>query len=156
METGLKGRVVLVTGASQGIARAAAEIFANEGAKLAICARTEKTIREAERELQAKHAGDVLAEVVDVTDATGVERFVAKVAERFGAVDVCVANAGGPPAKNFLSTTMDEWRKATEMSFLSVVSLARAVIPHMQRKCWGRFIAITSVSVKQPVPDLVL
>src|SRR5437764_11542690 len=107
METGLKARVVLVTGASQGIARAAAEIFAVEGAKLAICARTEKTIREAERELQAKHSCEVLAEVVDVTDSAAVQRFVGTVVERFGSVDVCIANAGGPPAKNFLSTTME-------------------------------------------------
>ncbi len=77
-------------------------------------------------------------------------------AEKFGRIDICVANAGGPPPKNFLSISMDEWRKAVELSFLSVVAFARGVIPHMQRNHWGRFIAITSSSVRQPIPDLIL
>src|SRR5689334_16540247 len=119
MDYGLKGKVVLITGASQGIARAAAEIFANEGAKLAIAARTEKTIREAEQQLRAKT--EVLADAFDVTDSAAVDRFVAASVERFGRVDVAVANAGGPPAKSFLTISMEEWRKATELSFLSVV-----------------------------------
>ena len=77
-------------------------------------------------------------------------------AKQFGRIDVCVTNAGGPPAKNFLSISTDEWRRAVEMNFLSVVYMARAVIPYMQRHRWGRIITITSVSVKQPVPDLIM
>ena len=71
-------------------------------------------------------------------------------------MEVCVTNAGGPPAKNFLSLTPEEWRKAVELNFLSVVSFASAAIPYMQKNQWGRFITITSVSVKQPIADLVL
>src|SRR3981189_503494 len=71
-------------------------------------------------------------------------------------MEVCVANAGGPPAKNFLSIPADEWRKAFELNLMSTVHLARAVIPYMQRHRWGRIITITSISVKQPITDLVL
>jgi len=81
---------------------------------------------------------------------------IENVAKRFGRIDVCVANAGGPPAKNFLSISADEWRKAVDLNLMSTVHLARAVIPYMQRHRWGRIITITSVSVKQPVQDLVL
>jgi 3-oxoacyl-[acyl-carrier protein] reductase len=80
---------------------------------------------------------------------------VDSVAERFGRIDVCVTNAGGPPAKGFLNTTNEEWQRAIAANFLSVVYFAKQVIPHMRRARWGRLITITSVSVKQPVPDLV-
>ncbi|MGZ4829329.1 MAG: SDR family oxidoreductase, partial [Candidatus Angelobacter sp.] len=79
-----------------------------------------------------------------------------QVAKRFGRIDVCVTNAGGPPAKNFLSISADEWRKAVDLNLMSTVHLARAVIPYMQRHRWGRIITITSISVKQPIADLVL
>jgi 3-oxoacyl-[acyl-carrier protein] reductase len=91
-----------------------------------------------------------------VTDAAAVGRFVAAVAEQFGGVDICITNAGGPPAKGFLSTTPDEWQSALDLNLLSTVSFARAVIPHMQRQRWGRIVTITSITTKQPVVDLVL
>jgi 3-oxoacyl-[acyl-carrier protein] reductase len=71
-------------------------------------------------------------------------------------VDICVTNAGGPPAKGFLAASIEDWRKAIDANFLSTVYFAREVIPHMQRKHWGRIITITSITTKQPVSDLVL
>jgi 3-oxoacyl-[acyl-carrier protein] reductase len=91
-----------------------------------------------------------------VTDGAAVQRFVEQVSKRFGRLDVCVTNAGGPPAKNFLSVSTEEWRKAVDLNFLSVVHLAKAVIPYMQRHRWGRIITITSISVKQPIDDLIM
>lgn len=156
METGLRGRVVLIAGASQGIGRAAATAFAKEGAKLAIFSRNERSIAQAAEELGSKHHVDVHAQALDITDDDAVHRFVQQTAAIFGRIDVCVPNAGGPPAKNFLSTTLDEWRKAIDTNFLSAVVLAKAVIPHMQKNRWGRIITITSITSKQPIPDLVL
>jgi 3-oxoacyl-[acyl-carrier protein] reductase len=156
METGLKNRAVIVAASSQGMGRATAEAFAAEGARVAMCARNETTLRAAAEEIRQKHKAEVFAQPLDVTDGEAVERFVQAVAAKFGRVDVCVTNAGGPPAKNFLSLTPEEWRKAVELNFLSVVSFARAAIPYMQKNQWGRFITITSVSVKQPIADLVL
>jgi 3-oxoacyl-[acyl-carrier protein] reductase len=80
---------------------------------------------------------------------------VEAVVKKFGSADICVTNAGGPPAKGFLATTIDEWKRAVELNFLSVVYFAHEVIPHMQRKKWGRIVTLTSISTKQPVGDLV-
>jgi 3-oxoacyl-[acyl-carrier protein] reductase len=156
MDLGLKGRGVIVAASSQGMGRAAAELFAREGAQVAMCARTQKTLQEAADQIRAETGAEIYAEPLDVTDGAAVHRFVEQVSKRFGRLDVCVTNAGGPPAKNFLSVSTEEWRKAVDLNFLSVVHLAKAVIPYMQRHRWGRIITITSISVKQPIDDLIM
>jgi 3-oxoacyl-[acyl-carrier protein] reductase len=156
MDLGLKGRGVIVAAASQGMGRAAAELFAQEGAQVAMCARTEETLLQAAEEIRKATGAEVYAEALDVTDSDAVQRFVEHVAKQFGRIDVCVTNAAGPPAKNFLSITKDEWHRAVEQNFLSVAYLAKAVVPYMQRHRWGRIITITSLSVKMPITDLVL
>src|SRR5215475_4760105 len=156
MDLGLKGRGVIVAASSQGMGLATAEAFAREGAQVAMCARTEKTLLEAANRIRTQTGAEVYAEALDVTDAAAVQQFVEQVAKRFGRIDICVTNAGGPPAKNFLSIAPDEWRKAVDMNFMSVVHLAKAAIPYMQRHRWGRIITITSVTVKQPVAELIM
>ncbi len=100
-------------------------------------------------------SAQVLAEPLDVTDAGAVEEFVKHVAQEFGGVDVCVTNAGGPPAKMFFATTTEEWHRALELNFMSVIHFARAVLPWMQKNHWGRLVTITSITVRQPVSDLI-
>src|ERR1035438_9760356 len=156
MNLGLKDRVALVAASSQGIGRATAEAFAAEGCRVAMCARNQQTLQAAAEKIRELHEADVLAEPFDVTDAAAVRSFVAAVAKKFGSVDICVTNAGGPPAKGFLSASLEEWQRALELNFLSTVYFAREVIPHMQRKQWGRIITLTSITTKQPVTDLVL
>jgi 3-oxoacyl-[acyl-carrier protein] reductase len=156
MDLGLKNRVALVAASSQGIGLATAEAFAAEGCRIAMCARNNVTLQAAAEKIKKQHGAEVLAEACDVGDADAVSRFVAAVATRFGAVDICVTNAGGPPAKGFLDTTADDWQRALEMNFLSTVYFAQNVIPHMQKRRWGRIITITSITTKQPVADLVL
>lgn len=156
METGLRNRVALLAASSQGIGLATARAFAAEGSKLAICARNEARIEAVAAELREAHGVEVLARAVDVGDYDAVTNFVNDTAAHFGSVDICMTNAGGPPAKGFLATSMQEWESAARLNLLSIVAFAHAVIPHMQRKKWGRFITLTSVSVRQPVPDLVL
>ncbi|MGZ4818393.1 MAG: SDR family oxidoreductase [Terriglobales bacterium] len=156
METGLKDRVVIVAASAQGMGRATAEAFAAEGCRLAICARSTQSLRLAAASIAGKHRVPVHCEGLDVADAGAVRQFVASVVERYGGVDVCVTNAGGPPAKDFLDTSDEDWHSAVEMNLLSVVYFAGAVIPHMQKKKWGRLITLTSLTVKQPVEHLVL
>jgi 3-oxoacyl-[acyl-carrier protein] reductase len=156
MDSGLKDKVALVMGSSQGIARAAAERFAAEGAKLAICARNQDKLAQAADELRARYKAELLSERLDVTDFAATQSFVRRVSEHFGRIDVCVANSGGPPAKNFLSIELEEWHNNFDLIFLSVVNLAKTVIPYMQKNGGGRFIAITSTSVKGPIPDLIM
>jgi 3-oxoacyl-[acyl-carrier protein] reductase len=156
MDLGLKNRVALVAASSQGLGLATAEAFAAEGCRVAMCARNAKTLEAAAEKIRKQHSTEVLAEAVDVTDAAAVSQFVAAVAAKFGGVDICVTNAGGPPAKGFLATTLDDWQYAIAANFLSTVYFAHEVIPHMQRKRWGRIITITSITTKQPIADLVL
>jgi 3-oxoacyl-[acyl-carrier protein] reductase len=156
METGLKNRVAIVAASSQGIGRAAAEALASEGCRVAMCARNPQTLEAAAEQIRKQHNAEVFAQALDVTDPEGVHGFVDAVVAKFGAADICVTNAGGPPAKGFLATTLEDWDKAIDQNFLSTVYFAREVIPHMQRKHWGRILTVTSVTTKQPVADLVL
>jgi 3-oxoacyl-[acyl-carrier protein] reductase len=156
MNLGLKDRVALVAASSQGIGRATAEAFAAEGCRIAMCARNQQTLQAAAENIRKQHNVQVFAEAFDVTDPVAVSRFIAAVAEKFGSVDISVTNAGGPPAKGFLAATLEDWQRALEANFLSTVYFAREVIPHMQKKRWGRIVTITSITTKQPVADLVL
>jgi len=156
METGLRNRVAIVAASSQGIGRATAEAFAAEGCRVAMCARNAAALEAAAEHIRKQHNVEVLSDALDVTSAEAVRAFVEAVVAKFGAADICVTNAGGPPAKGFLAASVEEWRKAIDANFLSTVYFAREVIPHMQKRRWGRIITITSITTKQPVSDLVL
>ena len=156
MDLGLKGRIAIVAAASQGLGRAVAEEFAREGCQVAICARTASELERAAAEIGKAHGREVFHQALDVTDAARVSRFVEDVEKKFGRVDICVTNAGGPPAKKFLDITIEEWRTAVELTLMSSVYFAREVLPRMRRNRWGRLITITSVSVKQPIDGLLL
>lgn len=153
---GLKGRVAIVAASSQGIGRATAESFAAEGCRVAMCARNAPALAAAAEKIRDQYGADVFHQALDVTDADAVHQFVKAVAAKLGAVDICVTNAGGPPAKGFLAASVEDWRKAVDANFMSTVYFAREVIPYMQRKRRGRIITITSITTKQPVADLVL
>jgi 3-oxoacyl-[acyl-carrier protein] reductase len=146
----------MVAASSQGIGKVTAAAFAAEGCRVAMCARNRQTLEAAAQQIREKYDAEVFTQNFDVTEAAAVHNFVDAVADKFGGVDICITNAGGPPAKGFLAASVDEWRKAVDTNFLSTVYFAREVIPHMQRKRWGRIITLTSISTKQPVPDLVL
>src|SRR5881397_3750038 len=127
MDSGLKGKVALVAGASEGMARAAAETFAREGCVVAICSRTEEKIQAAAADIRKATGAEIFAQQLDVTYGAGVEKFVADIVKKYGRMDVCVANAAGPPAKFFLQTSGEDWEKAFNMNFMSAVHLAREV-----------------------------
>ncbi len=156
MDTGLQGRVAIVAASSKGIGRATALALAAEGANLALCARHPEALNQVAEEARRAHGVEVYTEMFDVSDDARVRQFVEAVHGRFGRIDVCVTNAGGPPAKPFAETTMAEWDRAYQLNLRSIVSFAHAVLPHMQQRHWGRFVAITSMAVKQPVLELVL
>ena len=156
MDLGLKNKVALVTAASKGMGRACALQFAAEGARVAMCARTEGEIKAAGDEIKSKTGAQVLAMTADVTKAADVKTLVARTIQQFGGVDVLVANCGGPPRGNLEEMTDEQWYGAFEVSLLSVVRLIREVLPSMRAKKWGRILTIQSVSVKQPVEGLLL
>ncbi len=156
MDLGLKDRVAIVAASSQGLGKAVALGLAREGAKLALCARTESTLEEAADAIRRETGVEILTRAFDVTVQEDVRHFVGDVAAHFGRLDICVANAGGPPTKPFAETTVDDWLAASDLNLMSTVYFAKETLPLMQERRWGRFIAITSVSVKQPIEGLIL
>ena len=156
METGLSQRVAIVAAASQGIGRSAAFALAAEGAHLALCSRNPDTLGRVADDIRRRYAVPVHTAAVDVRNSAAVERFVENVQSVFERIDVCISNAGGPPASDFLETTDQQWDDAFALNLRSAVAFARAVIPHMRRRRWGRFITISSITVRQPQAQLVL
>jgi len=155
MDLGISGKVALVTAASRGLGRASAEALAAEGARLVLCARREGPLRDAEAAIAARGA-EVVAVAADMTDPATPERLVAVATERFGALDIVVANSGGPPPGKALELDDDAIRAAVEGNLLSSVRLARRALPHMRAVGWGRLCCIASYSVVQPIPGLAL
>jgi 3-oxoacyl-[acyl-carrier protein] reductase len=156
MDLGLKGKVALVAGASQGMGRATALLFAREGAKVSICARGEAVLKTAADMIRQATGGEVLSMVADMSKAEDIQRFVAKTAEHFGRLDIVVTNAGGPPPGEFMKFTDEDWDNAYRLSFMSAMRLTREAVPHMRKVAGGRVINITSYSVKEPIAGLVL
>ena len=154
MDLGIAGRVALVTAASKGLGRASAVALAQEGAKVAICARGSEALGDAEAEL-AQYT-DVLAVQADVTHPAEPARLVAATVERFGRLDIVVANAGGPPAGRSLDVDDAQIEAAVNGNLLTSVRLVREAVPHMRAGGWGRICLITSSSIKQPIPTLAL
>jgi len=156
MDLGLKDHVAIVAASSSGLGKAVAMGLAREGAKLSLCARTEGKLNETAENIRKATGVEVLARPVDVTSYDQVRRFITETVERFGRVDICVANAGGPPAKSFSETTVEDWQAGVSLNLMSTMYFAREVLPLMQKRKWGRFITITSTAVKQPIDNLVL
>lgn len=156
MDLGLRGRVAIVAAASKGLGRAVAEELAREGAEIAICARTARDLESAAARIQSVGGRKVFHRPIDVGDPTAVAHFVADTEQHFGRLDICITNTGGPPSKLFEATTNEDWRIWTEQLLMSVVYFAQAALPHMKKNNWGRFLTITSYSVKQPVEGLLL
>lgn len=155
MDLGIAGKVALVTAASKGLGRASAVALAAEGAKVVISARGADALEDAERELRS--AGrEVLAVPGDVTDPSAPAALVDAAVERFGALHILVANAGGPPPAQALDVTDDQIAAAVNANLTTSVRLIRAAAPHMRAAGWGRICLITSYSIKQPLPDLAL
>lgn len=156
MDLGLKGKVAFVAAASKGLGRAVAQELAHEGASLILCARTAETLNRVAKQIAETSNVSVLPVVADVSNAEDVMRAVQAGIKKFGRVDILVTNAGGPPAGGFEDISSEMWDAATRLTLNSVLELTRAVLPGMKERQWGRILNITSITVKQPVDNLML
>jgi 3-oxoacyl-[acyl-carrier protein] reductase len=156
MDLGLRDKIALVAASSQGLGRACAHALSVEGAKVTICARDDRTLRAAADEIANDTGNQVLAIVADLTSARDCRQVVQETVDFFGGLHVLVTNNGGPPAGYFLDLDDNEWYRAVDLTLMSAIRMIRAAIPHMQEQRWGRIINITSVSVKEPLDDLIL
>jgi 3-oxoacyl-[acyl-carrier protein] reductase len=152
MDLGLTGRRAVVAASSSGLGLASARALAAEGARVAICGRDPHRLAAALEGLPP----DTLGLQADLSTAWGAADFVEEAVAALGGVDILVPNAGGPPPGNFATTELDAYRPALEQNLLSTVAMCRSVVPAMCDQGWGRVVAITSSTVRQPAPMLIL
>ena len=156
MQLDVEQRVALVTGASSGLGLAIARALAAEGCAVAMVARRTELLEREAKEIVTRMKGRALPLAGDVTRPDDVNRVVAQARELLGPIDILVANAGGPPSTTFETTTEEQYRAGLELNLMSSIRLARAVVPDMRARRWGRVIFVTSMAAKQPVAGLLL
>ncbi|MBK8165421.1 MAG: SDR family oxidoreductase [bacterium] len=160
MDLGLAGRTALVTGGSRGFGLATALRLAAAGAHVALVARgTEALATAAAAVSAAAPAGSgarVLPVAADVADDPGLRAAVARVEAELGPIDLLLVNGGGPPAGGFADLGLADWEAAYRLTFESALRTCHLVLPGMLERRWGRVVAVTSVSVYQPVENLML
>lgn len=152
MDLGIAGRRAAVAAASSGLGLGSAKALAAAGVQVAICGRDEAKLDQA----AAAIGHDCVPIVADVSTVDGATGFIDAARLALGGVDIVVPNAGGPPPGNFASTDIDAYPEALELNLLSIVAMCKAAVPEMQAQGWGRIVAITSLSVRQPMPNLIL
>ena len=150
MDLRIEGKTALVTAASKGLGLGTARALSAEGCNVVVNARDVERLRTVVAELP----GPALALAGDVTDLTEPARLVEATVERFGGLDILVANAGGPPPARALDLDDDAILAAVQANLLTSIRLVRAALPHMRAQGWGRIVLITSYGVKQPIPTL--
>jgi len=156
MDLGIHGKIALVAAASRGLGRGCAEQLAAEGCRVAICSRDGAGAKQAAEDIAAASGAEVLGFGADMNQTEDIGRLLADIRHSLGEPDILVTNAGGPPPGTYASTALEEYDKALNLTWMSAVHLIHGVTPAMQTSGWGRIIAITSISVKQPIGTLIL
>ena len=150
LELGLKGKVAIVTGGSEGLGRAAVERFARSGARVAACARRKDVLERALDDIRKATGAEILPVVADVSQAAGCDSVVAAAIRQFGAVDILLNNAGTSAGAGFEQVTDEAWHADLELKLMAAVRMCRLVIPHMKRHGGGRIINVVNTGGKAP------
>jgi 3-oxoacyl-[acyl-carrier protein] reductase len=156
MDLELKGKVAIVGGASKGLGRACAQVLGAEGCRLAICSRSQSDLDKAAAEIRAATGAEVIAIAGDLDRHETIKNLVAATVERFGRLDILVANSGGPPLAQAHDATEEQWATAVQRSLLFFSRMARESLPHLKRSGGGRIVNILASTVYQPIPNLAL
>jgi 3-oxoacyl-[acyl-carrier protein] reductase len=155
MDLGIKNKVALVLASSKGLGKAVAMELAKEGAHVIICGTDVQALANTEAEIQAIASGKVKSFVCDLTDEKQRKQLVVQSVNAFGPIDILVTNTGGPAAGPFEQFQLEDWKHLYNLLFLSAVDIIQQVLPGMKEKRFGRIVTITSISVKQPVDNLI-
>lgn len=156
MDLGIKDKIALVTASTRGLGRGCADQLAAEGCRLAICSRSMDDAEQAADEIAAKTGTIVKGFAADMSKPEDILNLVASVQADVGDPQILVTNAGGPAPGNFKTTPLSEYEKGINLNLMSAVRLIHALTPAMIEQGWGRIIAVTSISVKQPIGTLLL
>jgi len=149
MDLGLKGKVAVVTGGTEGIGKATALKLAQEGANIAICARRKDLLDRVADDI-GRTGAQVLAVAADMSKPADIERFMKAVVERYGRIDILVNNAGTSARGKFLEVDDATWSSDLELKVFGAIRCSRLAIPHMRKQGGGRIVNITISSAKQP------
>jgi 3-oxoacyl-[acyl-carrier protein] reductase len=150
MDLGLRGKVAVVSGSSDGIGYAVAHSLAQEGARIVLCARREPLLAEARKTIEKETGAEVLAITCDVQRLDGVQRLVAEVMQRFGMINILVNNAGSVPSIRFADIDDAQWYRMLEGKLLGYIRMTREIAPHMRKAGWGRIINIAGTAGWEP------
>lgn len=156
MNLGLTDKVAVVGASSKGLGRAIALGLAQEGTKVTICARDSEVLATTADDIRNQTGTEVLAVPTDVSQPEQVEHLINTAISHFGGIDILVNNAGGPRAGRFDDLAAQDYQDAVHLNLMSTINLCRAAVPSMRARGSGRIINLTSVSVKQPVDNLML
>lgn len=156
MNLGLQNKSALITASSRGLGHAVALRLAREGANVTICARGEETLKQAAEAIRAETGQRVAAVPADVSAPDAADQLVEATLDAFGSLDILVTNAGGPPPGEFLDFSPQDWEAAAQLTLMSAVRLCYAAAPVMRDQGSGAILAMTSITVKQPLPNLIL
>ena len=160
MKLGLKNKVALILASSKGLGFACAKGFYEEGANVVICSRSEENLKKSKNEIEQLKSlteeNKVISIVADLKYEKQIKNLVNKTLEEFGRIDILVHNAGGPPSAPISKITKEDWSNSIDLNLLSFIRITELILPIMQKQNSGKIIAITSVSVKQPLENLVL
>lgn len=156
MDLGIRNKVALVTGASSGLGEAVALALAAEGATLAIAARRKEKLQAVADAAIAAGANGATAFEADLTAPASIDALIADVRKTYGGVDILIANSGGPKPGTMSQLEMNDWDAGYHAVLRNMLQLVYGVLPGMQAKHWGRIVALTSTSVKQPILNLAL
>ncbi len=156
MNLGLENKVALVTAASKGIGKAVAELLTEEKCRVAICSSNKNNLIKASDEIKENYKAEPLWLVCDINDPKEIQETIREVKKELGDIDILVNNCGGPKPGFFEDLSDDDWLYGFNQVLMSAVRFMREVLPGMKLNNWGRIINITSLSVKQPVDNLIL
>ncbi len=156
MDLQLKNKRALVTGSSRGLGYAIAHLLAAEGCRVAINSRQSANVQAAADKIASETNGQIYPIAADLSLAEAAGQLVEWAAGAMGGLDLLVTNAGGPPSGRFDSFDDDAWQKAVDLSFFDHVRLIRTALPYLRKSDSASVITMTSYSVKQPIPNLVL
>lgn len=156
MDLHLQGKVALVAASSKGLGRAVASALAGEGARVMLTSRDVQQLQKTRSEIASRTGGEVACCPCDITQPADIAALVAATREQLGRLDILINNAGGPPGGGFEQLDDAAWQGAFELNLLSYVRLIRAFLPDLKEAAGGRIINITSSSIKQPIPGLLL
>jgi len=156
MDLGIAGKVALVTGASSGIGEAVALALAAEGVRLAVAARRRDRLENVARVAKERGAAEARGFEADLDDSDSIQRLLGDVREGYGEIEILVANSGGPKQGTFLDLSPADWDAGYRGVLRGMLELVNGCAPAMRAKGWGRIVALSSSSVKQPIATLAL